>query len=126
MPRACRWPQILPGEGVLLESGERIAAAVVISNADPIRTLAMLGEDADTGWRERIEAVPIRGCTVKLNVLLAELPNFMSRPGQNRAAPLRTDQCAADACRVAGGFCGGEARLSAGASVVRALLPERA
>src|SRR5258708_21612613 len=33
--------QILPGEGVLLESGERMAAPVVISNADPIRSLAM-------------------------------------------------------------------------------------
>jgi phytoene dehydrogenase-like protein len=76
--------EILPGEGVRLESGERIAAPVVISNADPIRTLAMLGEDADTGWRERIEAVPIEGCTVKLNVLLSELPDFVSRPGQNK------------------------------------------
>ena len=75
---------ILPGEGVLLESGERIAARVVISNADPIRTLGLLGQNADTGWRERIEAVPIQGCTVKLNVLLSELPDFKARPGQNQ------------------------------------------
>jgi phytoene dehydrogenase-like protein len=76
--------EILPGEGVLLESGERIAAPVVISNADPIRTLAMLGKNADTAWRQRIESVPIQGCTVKLNVLLSELPDFISRPGQNK------------------------------------------
>jgi phytoene dehydrogenase-like protein len=76
--------QILPGEGVLLESGERIAAPVVISNADPIRTLAMLGQSADTAWRKRIESVPIQGCTVKLNVLLSALPNFLARPGQNK------------------------------------------
>ncbi len=43
---------ILPGEGVLLESGERIAARVVISNADPVRTLGMLGEGADAAWRD--------------------------------------------------------------------------
>ncbi len=76
--------EILPGEGVRLESGERIAAPVVISNADPVRTLGMLGASADAGWRERIEAVPIRGCTVKLNVLLADLPDFKARPGQSQ------------------------------------------
>ena len=83
---ACGVPvaQILPGEGVLLDSGERIAAPVIISNADPIRTLAMLGKNADSAWRKRIESVPIQGCTVKLNVLLSELPDFLSRPGQNK------------------------------------------
>ena len=73
--------QILPGEGVMLAGGERIFAPVVISNADPRRTLAMLGEAADEGWRARVESVPIKGCTVKLNVLMTELPNFMARPG---------------------------------------------
>jgi phytoene dehydrogenase-like protein len=73
--------QIVPGEGVVLEGGERIHAAVVVSNADPQRTLRMLGEDADRGWRAQIERVPIEGCTVKLNVLLRELPNFIARPG---------------------------------------------
>src|ERR1700751_2073653 len=76
--------EILPGEGVLLESGERIAAPVVISNADPIRTLTMLGQSADTAWRTRIESVPIQGCPVKLNVLLSALPDFKARPGQNQ------------------------------------------
>jgi phytoene dehydrogenase-like protein len=73
--------RILPGEGVLLASGEKISAPVVISNADPRRALAMLGDDADDAWRKRVEDVPIEGCTVKLNVLLSELPNFTSRPG---------------------------------------------
>ncbi len=73
--------QIIPGEGVVLECGEKIAARRVISNADPRRTLAMLGDHADTTWRTRVEQVPIEGCTVKLNVLLSELPNFNSRPG---------------------------------------------
>jgi phytoene dehydrogenase-like protein len=72
---------ILPGEGVLLEGGERVIAPIVISNADPKRTLQMLGSAADGSWRSKIESVPIEGCTVKLNVLLSELPNFTARPG---------------------------------------------
>ncbi|MGC1784113.1 MAG: NAD(P)/FAD-dependent oxidoreductase [Acidobacteriaceae bacterium] len=73
--------QILPGEGVVLEGGERIAASVVISNADPRVTLRLLGAAADAKWRAKVESVPIEGCTVKLNVLLRELPNFRARPG---------------------------------------------
>ncbi len=77
--------EIVPGECVVLESGERIAAGVIVSNADPRRTLKMLGPSADAGWRKRIEDVPIEGCTVKLNVHLKELPNFTARPGTNEA-----------------------------------------
>jgi len=73
--------RILPGEGVELESGERIAAPVVVANADPRVTLRLLGADADAGWRAKVEGVPIEGCTVKLNMLLRELPNFTARPG---------------------------------------------
>jgi phytoene dehydrogenase-like protein len=73
--------RILPGEGVLLESGERIEASVVVSNADPVRTLRMLDMAADPAWAERVRSVPIEGCTVKLNVLLRKLPNFRARPG---------------------------------------------
>jgi phytoene dehydrogenase-like protein len=91
--------QILPGEGVLLEGGERIAAPVVISNADPRVTLRLLAGQADTGWQSQVQSVPIEGCTVKLNVLLNELPNFKARPGVNEAhhygqinAPLTKDE----------------------------------
>jgi phytoene dehydrogenase-like protein len=73
--------RILPGEGVVLEGGERVTAPVVISNADPRRTLHMLDGSADATWKAKIESVPIEGCTVKLNVLLNEMPNFTSRPG---------------------------------------------
>lgn len=73
--------RILPGEGVLLESGERISAPVVISNADPRATLRLLGEAADKSWRSQVESIPIEGCTLKLNVWLRELPNFRARPG---------------------------------------------
>jgi phytoene dehydrogenase-like protein len=75
---------ILPGEGILLEAGERIAAPVVISNADPKTTLRLLGKSAGAEFRSRVEALPMTGCTVKLNVLLSELPDFTARPGTNQ------------------------------------------
>jgi len=75
--------RIVPGEGVALEGGEFIAAPVVISNADPRQTLRLLGPSADAAWRTRVEEIPIEGCTVKLNVLLRELPDFTARPGTN-------------------------------------------
>jgi phytoene dehydrogenase-like protein len=80
-----RVAEIVPGEGVRLEGGERIAARVVVSNADPRVTLRLLGGAADAGWKARIEEIPIEGCTVKLNVLLRELPNFKARPGLDEA-----------------------------------------
>ncbi len=75
--------EILPGEGVRLDSGEKISARNVISNADPRQTLRLLNSAADPAWRARIEQIPIEGCTVKLNVHLRELPNFTARPGTN-------------------------------------------
>jgi phytoene dehydrogenase-like protein len=75
--------EIIPGEGVLLEGGERIRAAVVISNADPRQTRKLLGAAADADWSRRVDDIPIEGCTVKLNVLLRELPDFTARPGKN-------------------------------------------
>ena len=76
--------RIVPSEGVLLEDGEFIAAPVVVSNADPRQTLRMLGPSADPAWSRRVERVPMEGCTVKLNVLLRELPNFTARPGTDK------------------------------------------
>jgi phytoene dehydrogenase-like protein len=73
--------RIVPGEGVMLEGGEFVRAPIVISNADPRQTLRLLGAAADAAWRARVEEIPIEGCTVKLNVLLRELPNFTARPG---------------------------------------------
>jgi phytoene dehydrogenase-like protein len=73
--------RILPGEGVQLDCGERVFAPIVISNADPYVTACLLGEAADATWQAQVQSVPIRGCTVKLNVLLSELPNFTARPG---------------------------------------------
>jgi phytoene dehydrogenase-like protein len=91
--------EIIPGEGVRFEGGERIRARVVVSNADPRQALRMLGSSADPAWRAQVERVPIEGCTLKLNVHLRELPNFTARPGVNEPhhygqinAPLTKDE----------------------------------
>jgi phytoene dehydrogenase-like protein len=91
--------QIFPGKAVLLESGERISARTIVSNADPVQTLRLLGPHADPSWSARVESIPIEGCTVKLNVLLSDLPNFTARPGANQPhhcgqinAPLTKDE----------------------------------
>jgi phytoene dehydrogenase-like protein len=73
--------QIIPGEGVRLESGERILSRAIVSNADPRTALRLLGSAADPDWRARVESIPIEGCTLKVNVWLRELPNFRARPG---------------------------------------------
>jgi phytoene dehydrogenase-like protein len=73
--------QMIPGEGVILESGERLSAPVLVSNADGRTTVRLLGEAADSAWRAHVESIPIEGCTLKMNVLLKELPNFRARPG---------------------------------------------
>ena len=91
--------RIIPGIGVELEGGERIESPCVVSNADPRVTLRLLGADADPSWRARVEAVPQTGCTVKLNIVLSELPSFMARPGTRMPhhfgqinTPLSTDE----------------------------------
>jgi phytoene dehydrogenase-like protein len=93
--------QIIPGEGVVLDGGEHISAPVVISNADPRQTQKLLGTAADAAWSERVEKIPINGCTVKVNALLRELPDFTARPGRHEAhhygqinTPLRKDEWA--------------------------------
>jgi phytoene dehydrogenase-like protein len=73
--------RILPGDGVELSGGERIHAPVVVANADPRVTLRLLADAGDPTWQQQVEAVPMRGCTVKVSVALHELPNFVARPG---------------------------------------------
>jgi len=73
--------RVLPGEGVELLGGERIAAPLVVSNADPRALLRLLGEAADPAWRARVESIPMTGLTLKINLAVRELPNFKARPG---------------------------------------------
>jgi phytoene dehydrogenase-like protein len=75
---ACGVPvgRIVPGEGVEVESGELIRAPVVISNADPQRTIALLGDAAPAGFRARLESWRVESSVVKLNAGLTRLPSF--------------------------------------------------
>ncbi|MCB0109297.1 MAG: NAD(P)/FAD-dependent oxidoreductase, partial [Caldilineaceae bacterium] len=69
--------------GVELAAGERITAPIVVSNADPQVTARLLGDQADHVWQAQVAAVPMKGCTAKVSVVLNELPNFRARPGTN-------------------------------------------
>ena len=64
--------------GVELESGERIAAATVISSADPKTTfLQLLGTaQLDTGFVRRVRHLRSRGLAAKLHLALDRLPKF--------------------------------------------------
>jgi phytoene dehydrogenase-like protein len=61
--------------GVVLEDGREIAARVVLSNADPLRTAALADARAPEGWRQA-------GPVVKVMVLLDGLPDFTAWPGE--------------------------------------------
>jgi phytoene dehydrogenase-like protein len=99
--------RIEPGEGVVLESGERIIAPVVISNADPKRVLAMLdGADVPGSFRGRLEDWRTDSGCVKLNASLRRPLGFEASGAEhaNRAMVTITPgldaaQEAADACR---------------------------
>lgn len=82
--------RIIPGEGVELAGGEKLKSPIVISNADPVRTAAMLGSAAESGWRRRVEAVPMKSLTIKVNAALEELPDFRVRPGTRMPHHLAT------------------------------------
>ncbi len=64
--------------GVELESGERLAAGTVVSNADPARTLLELlgARHLETGFVHRIRHVRSKGMAAKLHLALDALPAF--------------------------------------------------
>jgi len=69
--------EIVPGEGVRLASGELVAAGVVVCNADPRRTLALLGSDrVPDDFSAQVEGWRMRSPVVKLNAALGRLPHF--------------------------------------------------
>jgi phytoene dehydrogenase-like protein len=80
---ACGVPvaRVEPGTGVWLDDGTLIHAPTVVSNADPHRTLALVGADAvPTAWRSRVEAWDVRSPVLKLNCGLVRLPRFSAAP----------------------------------------------
>ncbi len=64
--------------GVLLDSGERIAARTVISSADPKTTLLQLlgAEHLDTGFVRKVSHLRTHGLAAKLHLALDSAPRF--------------------------------------------------
>jgi phytoene dehydrogenase-like protein len=83
----CAVEEILVGpggvSGVRLSDGSIIRAGIVASGADPRTTfITLLPDDAlDEGFLERVSAWDSRGCVVKVNIALTELPDFVALPG---------------------------------------------
>jgi phytoene dehydrogenase-like protein len=74
--------RILPGEGVEIESGERIRARAVVCNADPKRLLGMLdGAELPGDYRARLEEWEVRSPVLKLNLALNRFPTFTAADG---------------------------------------------
>ncbi len=76
--------------GVLLESGERIAARSVISNADPQTTfLRLLGaRHLDAGFVRRVAHYRTRGLAAKLHLALDRIPQFAGLSAERSAGRL--------------------------------------
>ena len=64
--------------GVLLSSAEQIATNLVISNADPKRTLLGMVDPVrlEPGFLLRVRNIRARGTMAKVNLALAGLPSF--------------------------------------------------
>jgi phytoene dehydrogenase-like protein len=67
---------IRPGEGVELDTGDLVRAPIVVSNADPERTVGLLGADAPASLADAVTAVPRRSPVVKVTYALRGLPDF--------------------------------------------------
>ena len=73
--------------GVLLTSGEELHAKVVVSNADPRRTLLGLIDpvELEPGFLARVRNYRASGTVSKINLALRALPNLTSVKGDGRA-----------------------------------------
>lgn len=72
---------IVPGLGVRLDGGETIRARAVVSNADPVRTAALVEGALDATIRDRLDGWSITSPVVKLNCALSRLPVFPAAAG---------------------------------------------
>jgi phytoene dehydrogenase-like protein len=65
--------------GVVLESGEEIEADVVVSNADPKRSLLQLLEPGtlDGSFVKEVEGIDQRGSMARIHLLIDELPAYL-------------------------------------------------
>ena len=60
--------------GVVLEGGDELRAGLVLTGADPLTSARLAGVEPPPGWRQE-------GPTVKVMLLLNDLPDFPSWPG---------------------------------------------
>jgi phytoene dehydrogenase-like protein len=98
---------IVPGEGVRLEDGELVRAGVVVANADPKRTLALIEGEVPEPFAARVAGWRTESPVVKLNCALSRLPRFpAARAGEdpcramvNITSGIDATQAAADAAR---------------------------
>ncbi|OLC06917.1 MAG: amine oxidase, partial [Gemmatimonadetes bacterium 13_1_40CM_70_11] len=69
--------------GVALENGDELHASVVVSGLDPRRTFLQLVEESElpAAFVADIRRYKFRGSSGKVNLALAELPNFTCLPG---------------------------------------------
>lgn len=69
--------------GVRLSNGEVVRGRCVLSGADPKTTFLRLvpAGALDDAFVRRVEAWRSPGCVLKVNLALAELPDFVARPG---------------------------------------------
>ena len=65
-------------QGVELEDGEQVPAAVVVSNADPRTTFFKLlgAQHLEAGFARKIQHIRMRGNSAKLHLALNALPDF--------------------------------------------------
>jgi phytoene dehydrogenase-like protein len=67
--------------GVRLQDGREIEAPVVVSNADPFRTLDLVGRgNVPTAFAQKVDGMRRDGSTLKVNMALKGLPKFKCLP----------------------------------------------
>jgi phytoene dehydrogenase-like protein len=74
--------------GVLLESGERLEARMILSSATPRHTFFDLtgASNLEVSFSRELRNMRYRGCTARLNLALDGLPAFRSLPSAEDAA----------------------------------------
>lgn len=68
--------------GIALIDGTEYYAPVVVSNADPIRSLITFldATDLDADFRNRVSAIDQRGSMARIHLLIDELPHYVGLP----------------------------------------------
>jgi phytoene dehydrogenase-like protein len=74
--------------GVVLSSGEEIDAAIVCSNADPVRTAGLLGDGVlPEEMVVDLSLLPVAGTVIKINCALSGLPRFRGMSAGDEPGP---------------------------------------